>query len=171
MMAHIHGRRKMNLIEAGLKRPFPVSQIKFMDMKNGRKPLAHIDARNVMDRLDKVVTPAGWYPVYEMISPEIMLCHLSVCLNGVWITKTDGAGESSFEKEKGIISGSLKRSAVLFGIARYLYNDGSFDANRQPAHWATPEGFDEVMAKQHDQSVEEWRASYSEALKEQRDRV
>ena len=94
----------MDHLEAGLKRPFPVAQVKFMDMKNGRKPLAYLDARNVMDRLDKIVTPAGWYPVYEMISPEIMLCHLSVCLNKVWITKTDGAGESSFEKEKGIIS-------------------------------------------------------------------
>ena len=157
----------MDHLEAGLKRPFPVSQVKFMDMKNGRKPLAHIDARNVMDRLDKIVTPAGWYPVYEMISPEIMLCHLSVCLNGVWITKSDGAGESSFEKEKGIISGSLKRSAVLFGIARYLYNDGAFDASRNPAHWATPEGFDEIMAKQHDQSIEEWKVDYDKAIADQ----
>ena len=42
---------------------------------------------------------------------------------GVWITKTDGAGETDIEGEKGAFSDAFKRAAVHHGVARYLYDD------------------------------------------------
>ena len=40
---------------------------------------------------------------------------------GEWVEKSDGAGATAFEGEKGAISDALKRAAVCFGIGRYLY--------------------------------------------------
>jgi hypothetical protein len=40
----------------------------------------------------------------------------------VWVRKSDGAGETQVEGEKGAISDALKRAAVKWGIGRYLYD-------------------------------------------------
>ena len=49
------------------------------------------------------------------------VCELSLKINGVWITKTDGAGDTNIEGEKGGLSDAFKRAAVKFGVGRYLY--------------------------------------------------
>ena len=67
--------------------------------------------------------------------------------DGEWIGKSDGADDSNIEAAKGGLSAALKRAAVQWGIARYLYHPHAFDANKNPAMWATPEGYDEVMAQ------------------------
>ena len=46
-------------LEKKLKRPYPVNQIKWRKGHKG-KMLAHIDARDVMNRLDAVFGIAGW---------------------------------------------------------------------------------------------------------------
>jgi hypothetical protein len=90
--------------------------------KDGTKAmaLAYIDARDVMQRLDEVCGPANWQDRYEFHGTRTV-CYLSVRVDGEWITKADGAGDSDVEAEKGAISDSLKRAAVKWGIGRYLY--------------------------------------------------
>jgi hypothetical protein len=82
--------------------------------------LAYVDARDVMDRLDGVCGAENWQDRYEFHGSRTV-CYLSLRINGEWITKADGAGDSDVEAEKGAISDSLKRAAVKWGIARYLY--------------------------------------------------
>jgi len=144
----------MNEVEMALKRPFPVNKIKWRP-GGGGKDLCYIDARDVMDRLDQVFGMFGWQTNYEFMGGR-MICNLSVRFDAdyesgksEWITKSDGSDDTNIEGEKGGISGALKRSAVLLGIGRYLYNSNAFNSNREPASWATPEGFDELMEKRN----------------------
>jgi hypothetical protein len=90
--------------------------------KSGEKALAlaYIDARDVMDRLDQIVGPDNWQDRYEFHNART-ICYLSIRVEGEWITKADGAGDSDVEAEKGAISDALKRAAVKWGIGRYLY--------------------------------------------------
>jgi len=83
--------------------------------------LAYIDARDVMDRLDEVCGPSDWQDRYEFHGSRTV-CYLSIRIDGEWITKADGAGDSDVEAEKGAISDALKRAAVKWGIGRYLYS-------------------------------------------------
>ena len=108
--------------------------------------MAYITARDVMDRLDEVFKPDGWQTRYDYIGGR-MICYLSCKVKGEWITKADGADDTQIEAAKGGISDSLKRASVQWGIARYLYHPNAFDNNKEPASWATPEGYDALMEK------------------------
>ena len=130
-------------IERQLKRPFPVVKIKWRK-GGGNKDLAYIDARDVMDRLDSIFGIAGWQTGYEFIGDR-MICTIVCKIEGDWIAKSDGADDTKIESAKGGISDSLKRAAVLWGIGRYLYHPKAFDNDKNPASWATPEGFDALM--------------------------
>lgn len=94
--------------------------------KTGDKALAlaYLDARDVMDRLDQVCGAANWQDRYEFDGPRTV-CYLSIRIDGEWITKADGAGDTQVEAEKGAISDALKRAAVKWGIGRYLYSLGN----------------------------------------------
>lgn len=91
--------------------------------KTGDKALAlaYIDARDVMDRLDDVCGSENWQDRYEFHGTRT-ICYLSIRVDGEWITKADGAGDSDVEAEKGAISDALKRAAVKWGVGRYLYH-------------------------------------------------
>ncbi len=91
--------------------------------KDGSKALAlaYIDARDVMDRLDDVCGAENWQDRYEFHGART-ICYLSIRIDGEWVTKADGAGDSDVEAEKGAISDALKRAAVKWGIGRYLYH-------------------------------------------------
>lgn len=78
--------------------------------------LVYIDARDVQDRLDEVCSDR-WSNKYESINGR-NVC--SITING--ITRSDGAGDTDFEGEKGGLSDAFKRAAVMWGIGRYLYN-------------------------------------------------
>ena len=157
-----HTGTKFNLMENtkpelwdALKRPFPVSAIHWRvgatskDKSKGIA-LAYVDARDVMKRLDDTVTPAGWQCEY----PFPGCCKIGLYLNGSWVWKSNGAGATDVEGEKGQFSDSFKRAAVMWGISRYLYSLPNewvpLDQYRrisQPPKlpkWATPEGFDEI---------------------------
>ena len=136
----------MDKTEMALKRPF--KNVKWRKGYKNGKDLVYIDARDVMDRLDTVFGVDGWQTKYEYLGGR-MICNLSVRFDLEWVTKSDGAGDSNIEGEKGGISDSLKRAAVLLGIGRYLYTPNAFNANREPASWATPEGFDQLMEKRN----------------------
>jgi hypothetical protein len=136
------------------KQPFSESEIHW---RIGRKSkegntataLAYINARDAMKRLDEVVGIGGWQDEYQETATGRVICKLSVKIGDQWITKSDGAGGTNVEGEKGGISDAFKRAAVKFGIGRYLYYlDGSrylpidkwgkFTAPPQLPNWAKP---------------------------------
>lgn len=106
-----------------LRRPFPPEAIKFKGQSasgNRQKALAvpYIDARLVIARLNHVVGP-DWEPHYEPTQTG-MWCHLEV--GGK--TRSDfGTNDSPRPdtKHKGMVSDSLKRAAVLFGVGESVY--------------------------------------------------
>jgi hypothetical protein len=120
----------MNIYEK-LKRPFKASKISWRagavsyHDKEKKQPksaiaLAYIDARDVMERLDEVFG-MNWQCKYSHAENKT-ICELSVLIDGVWITRSNGAGDSDVEAEKGAISDAFKRAGVMFGIGRYLYD-------------------------------------------------
>lgn len=83
--------------------------------------LAYINARDVMRRLDAVCGPANWQDSYTETARGRIVCTLSIRIDGEWISKSDGAGDTDVEGEKGGMSDAFKRAAVKWGIGRYLY--------------------------------------------------
>ncbi len=154
----------MNAIEIALKRPF--AKVKWRKGHGGSGDLCYIDARDLMDRLDQVVGPMNWSDEYKEVMGRIV-CTLSLRIKGEWVSKSDGADDTSIEGAKGGLSDAFKRAGVKHGPARYLYYPGAFDANRNPAAWATPEGYDAIMAKRAKLELDKWREEYEKALSQQ----
>ncbi len=111
-----------------LSAPFPADAIHWRAQsvtdKNGGAALAlaYLDARDVMDRLDNAVGPENWQDRYEETAKGRLICTLSIRVGDEWISKSDGAGNTDVEGDKGAISDALKRAAVKWGIGRYLYD-------------------------------------------------
>lgn len=143
--------------------PFPTMFIKWrVGSTSGNRglPLCYVDSRAVMDRLDSVCGMDGWRDSYEP-SNGMVFCNLSIRLpNGEWITKSDGAGATDVEGEKGMVSDALKRAAVKFGVGRYLYDlkcewvevEVSQDGRRKTLFKETIK----ELNKFHDEKVQEW---------------
>jgi hypothetical protein len=120
-----------------LSRPWGKGEVKERKGPGG-KMLSYVDARQVQSRLDEVVGTENWPTHFSEVCGNYC-CTLSLKIDGEWIAKSDGAGETSIEGDKGGFSDAFKRAAVSFGIARYLYSDSKM----------TPEQFDKrrgVMA-------------------------
>lgn len=179
-----------NLFEQ-LAAPFPPERIHWRvgrKSKDGKKAqlLAYLNARDVMERLDAVVGPENWSDSYEE-TPKRVICTLRICVwkdGSDWIAKSDGAGDSNMEGEKGGLSDAFKRAAVKFGIGRYLYDTESpwvtlddwgnipkdFDGRRYlraPVDYMklVREHFDtivEVKTRLANDEVEDARAAYKE---------
>lgn len=150
----------MNKIEMALKRPFEPAKLKWRKGPGG-KELVYITARDVMDRLDQVVGFYGWGTSYHEVMGRVV-CKLTLQVEGKTITKCDGADDTAIEGAKGALSDALKRAAVQFGIGRYLYHPAAFNGNRKPAVWATPEGYDDLMAQRNGKEIEQWKSAYSQ---------
>ena len=82
--------------------------------------LAYINARQVQDRLNEVMG-SNWQCKHEVFGSKT-ICHLGLFLDDKWVWRSDGAGDTQVEADKGAISDSLKRAAVSFGIGRHLYD-------------------------------------------------
>jgi len=111
-----------------LAAPFPAESVGWKpQVVSGSRCLAaaYIDARDVMDRLDAVVGPAGWQDGYQFLPGGMVVCTLRLCLAGSWVEKSDVGGESeqsdAGDRHKAAVSDALKRAAVKFGVGRYLY--------------------------------------------------
>ena len=109
-----------------LSEPFPTDMIHWRvgsvkKDKSAAMALAYLDARDVMDRLDSVVGPENWQSKHEWSDGKKLECSIGVKLNDCWVWKSNGAGDTSFEADKGAFSDAFKRAAVLWGIGRYLY--------------------------------------------------
>lgn len=112
-----------------LEAPFPVSVISWrVGSTNADKTkgmaLAYIDARDAQDRLNEVCGPFGWQCRHEVSTDKRVTCHVGIRCpdSGEWVWKSDGAGETDYEGEKGSYSDSFKRACVKWGIGRYLYD-------------------------------------------------
>lgn len=110
-----------------LSAPFPIEYIEWrVGSTNKDKskclPLCYIDARAVMDRLDAVCGPDGWQCNYTPGAGGMVICNLGIRVDGAWLWKSDGAGQTDIEGDKGALSDALKRAAVRWGIGRYLYD-------------------------------------------------
>jgi len=113
---------------ADLSKPFPPEVISWRcgpmtQDKSKTLPLAYIDARDVMDRFDEVCG-LNWQAVQPWSDGTKIACQIGVWSDELkeWIWRGDGAGKTDVEGDKGTFSDALKRAAVLFGVARYLYD-------------------------------------------------
>lgn len=122
---------------AALAAPFPPADVHFKPgVVQGSRALAlaYLDARAVMDRLDEVLSPAGWQDEYTFLGDGSVVCTLRCRFGsgGEWVTKTDVGGQSeqpdAGDRRKAAVSDALKRAAIKVGIGRYLY--------RLPPVWA-----------------------------------
>jgi hypothetical protein len=111
---------------AKLSDPFPPEKIEWRvgpttrDKSKGMA-LAYIDARDVMDRLDEVCGAENWQRRYSHADGKT-ICEIGILCGDHWVWKADGAGDTDIDAEKGAISTAFKRSAVNWGIGRYLYD-------------------------------------------------
>lgn len=110
-----------------LRAPFPRDRIHWRAQtvtRDGSKALAlaYLDARDVRHRLNEVVGPENWTCEHYDCGGGKLGCRLSIRIDGEWITKTDGAGDTQVEAEKGAFSSALKRAAVAWGVGEYLYD-------------------------------------------------
>jgi len=98
--------------------------------------LAYINARDAMKRLDDVMG-LDWQCRY----PFEGCCEIGLRINGEWVWRSNGAGETDIEGEKGRYSDAFKRAATLWGVGRYLYY--------LPNIWTElkPQGKSHVIAK------------------------
>lgn len=150
----------MKVMELALKRPFPPNQISWRvgaTSKDKAKgiALAYLDARDVMRRFDDIF--GMWWQCRYTHAEAKTVCEIGVLINGEWVWRAGGAGDTDIEAEKGAISDAFKRAAVLFGVGRYLYElpnkwvelDEYKHIKQVPdlPKWATPDGFDELMAR------------------------
>src|SRR5690606_34889001 len=115
-----------------LAAPFPPDDVEWKPGATTRDKtkglaMAHISSRAVQDRLDEVCGPDGWRNEFQPAPGGGVLCGISVRVThddgtAEWITKWDGAENTDVEAVKGGLSAAMKRAAVQWGIARYLYN-------------------------------------------------
>lgn len=162
-----------------LQRPFPAEDIEWRVSharitRNGPQALvlAYVTNRAIMERLDEVFGIGGWKNQYTEWREKGVKCTLSCKVGDEWITKEDGADVTDMEATKGGFSASMKRTAVQWGIGRYLYNleqtwvsvkdngqnyistqtkqreqiKGYWDTPKLP-HWALPTGYDQKDTK------------------------
>lgn len=118
-------------LELELKKPFSFDEIEWRIgssyERNGEvKALAlpYVTSRAIMDRLDSVFGIDGWEDEYQPWGNNAQLCAITVRIGDRSVKKWDGAEMTDYESVKGGLSNALKRTAVKFGIGRYLY---SFD--------------------------------------------
>jgi hypothetical protein len=115
-----------------LKEPFDPFDIEWRIQSAGKSRtgklwailVPYVDNRAIQNRLDEVCGVDGWKNEFTYPSDKAVLCGISIkfgVTSPEWITKWDGAGETSIEAVKGGVSNAMKRAAVQWGIGRYLY--------------------------------------------------
>lgn len=95
----------------------------------GGRQLSYITARTVMNRLDEVAGPEGWWDEYVPMEHSV-LCRLTLRLpDDTTLTKCDAGGYAGMtdqgDDDKSGFSDAFKRAAVKFGVGRHLYQDGT----------------------------------------------
>ncbi len=147
-------------LQQKLECPLPASRVswrigrKSQDKKKAQL-LAYIDARDVMEVLDRAVGLSGWQCRYNLADNGLLVCEIGLRIDGEWLWRANGAGDTQVEAEKGKCSDAFKRAAVLWGIGRYLYGlespwveidqYGKWKANPPLPPMATPQGYIQTL--------------------------
>lgn len=139
-----------------LEFPFPPAAVSWRigrKSKDGKKAalLAYIDARDVMERLDRAAGFGNWQCRYSLAVDGLLICDIGIRVDGEWLWRANGAGDTQVEAEKGKCSDAFKRAAVVWGVGRYLYGlpspyveidqYGKWDKDPELPKWATPSGY------------------------------
>lgn len=148
----------MTFSAGALSAPFPPEAISWraqsVSNKNQDAPkamaLAYIDARDVMNRLDQVCGADGWEDAYTETPLGRVICTIRIRCGDTWVSKSDGAGKTDVEGDKGGISDAFKRAAVKWGIGRYLYD--------MPTPWVACELYNNKWSKWTDAGLRELHA-------------
>ena len=120
----------MNEALVKLRAPIPVDRVKWrvgsttQDKKKGLA-LAYVDARVVQDRLDEAVGPENWQSELSEMADGRTVCRLGIRIDGEWIWKSDGAGKTDIEGDKGGFSDALKRAGWQGGPWRQVCGLGT----------------------------------------------
>lgn len=109
-----------------LAAPFAAREVK-QRTQAGRQ-MSYVTARTVMNRLDEVLGPENWWDDYTPMTSSV-ICRMTIRLpDGQLLTKVDAGGGAGLadegDDEKSAFSDAFKRTAVKFGVSRYLYRDG-----------------------------------------------
>lgn len=110
-----------------LKRPIDPHEIQWriQSSKNGKTTVVpYLTNRCVMERFDMQFGAMGWKNSFERWGQKGVKCGISAWSTEElgWVTKYDGADETSIESTKGGFSDSMKRAAVQWGLGRDLYD-------------------------------------------------
>ena len=139
-----------------LECPFPPGAVSWRigrKSKDGKSAmlLAYIDARDVMERLDRACGFENWQCRYTLAADGLIICEIGIRIGNEWVWRANGAGDTHVEAEKGKCSDAFKRAAVLWGIGRYLYGlpsprvaidqYGKWEKDPALPEWATPTGY------------------------------
>lgn len=164
-------------IEKALKKPFDKKDLQWRvaeiipprgDKGPQARVLCYVTARAVMDRLDDVVGSANWKDEYEHKDNGV-LCRISIRESALglyfgnmsdsrWVTKEDGSPETKIESFKGGISKALVRTAVKWGIGRYLYNLGDTKVPLHSSDWLKANKVDKDLNWIKEKSSGQWCA-------------
>jgi len=151
----------VDALKLALELPFHPSKIHWRcgartKDKSKAIPLAYIDARDVMRRLDEACG-MQWQNRYNLADNGLLVCEIGILVGEHWLWRANGAGDTQVEAEKGKASDAFKRAAVMWGVGRYLYSIpnqwlpidqyGKFTQEPQLPHWATPTGYQEILDK------------------------
>lgn len=143
-----------------LECPFPPPAVSWRigrKSKDGKSAmlLAYIDARDVMERLDRACGFENWQCRYTLAADGLIICEIGIRIGNEWVWRANGAGDTHVEAEKGKCSDAFKRAAVLWGVGRYLYGLpspkvsidqwGHWEKDPALPKWATPSGFMESL--------------------------
>lgn len=152
----------------------------------------YIDARAIHSRLDSIFGPERWANSVEVVDNRL-ITGLGTEVNlGVWVWKYDGvtidANDDFVDPMKSAASGGFKRTAVLWGIGRYLYEvdedwavitgQGRFyqpqsPKGKHPAFrwnppqlppWALPQSYRDELASRGTKTAEELKAEITQGL-------
>jgi hypothetical protein len=107
--------------------PFAPGEVKTKPGGNGLR-LSYVTSRTVMIRLDEVLGPENWWDDFFPLENSV-ICRLTIRLpDGETVTKVDAGGFAGLadagDDEKSGFADAFKRTAVKFGVGRYLYRDG-----------------------------------------------
>jgi hypothetical protein len=111
---------------AALAAPFDASELKVRSQAGRQMP--YVTARTIMNRLDEVVGPENWWDDFVPLEHSV-ICRMTIRLpDGTILTKCDAGGYAGLadpgDDDKSGFADAFKRTAVKFGVGRYLYRDG-----------------------------------------------
>ena len=115
-----------------LSQPFTMEDLEWRVQQAGSNQngfwariIAYVTNRAIQNRLDNVVGAFAWRNKFSPLPNSVgdgAMCALSIKFENEWVTKYDGSENTQIEAIKGGLSGAMKRSAVHWGIGRYLYD-------------------------------------------------